>query len=55
MLKPDVLVKGGDYRPQGVVGADIVKRYGGEVHVLSLVSDVSTTAIVERIRQNDDH
>lgn len=53
LLQPDVLVKGGDYSPDGVVGADIVRRYGGDVHVLSLVSDVSTTAIVDRIRSSE--
>lgn len=53
LLKPDILVKGGDYGPDGVVGADLVRAYGGEVQVLSLVSDVSTSAIVERIRQTE--
>ncbi len=53
LLKPDILVKGGDYGPETVVGAEIVRGYGGEVKVLSLVADVSTSAIVERIRQND--
>ena len=55
LLKPDVLVKGGDYAPDGVVGADIVRNYGGEVHVLSLVSELSTTAIVDRIRSSESH
>ncbi len=49
-LKPDVLVKGGDYGIEEVVGADIVRAYGGEVAVLNLVEDCSTTAIVEKIR-----
>jgi D-beta-D-heptose 7-phosphate kinase/D-beta-D-heptose 1-phosphate adenosyltransferase len=49
-LRPDVLVKGGDYGPEGVVGADIVTGFGGEVRVLSLVEDCSTTAIVARIQ-----
>ena len=42
-------MKGGDYGPDGVVGAEIVKDYGGEVQVLSLVADISTSSIVERI------
>lgn len=50
LLHPDVLVKGGDYGPDTVVGAAIVHAYGGEVAVLSLVDDCSTTAIVERIQ-----
>jgi len=53
LLEPDVLVKGGDYGPDGVVGAEIVRAYGGDVQVLSLVADVSTSSIVERIRKNE--
>ena len=50
LLKPDVLVKGGDYSVDQVVGADIVRAAGGEVRVLSLVEDCSTSALVEKIR-----
>jgi D-beta-D-heptose 7-phosphate kinase/D-beta-D-heptose 1-phosphate adenosyltransferase len=49
-VKPDVLVKGGDYSVDQVVGAPIVQAYGGEVRVLGLVENSSTTAIVEKIR-----
>ena len=49
-LRPDVLVKGGDYQLDEVVGAELVQGYGGEVRVLSLVQDMSTTHIVDRIR-----
>jgi D-beta-D-heptose 7-phosphate kinase / D-beta-D-heptose 1-phosphate adenosyltransferase len=51
-VRPDVLVKGGDYAPSEVVGADLVRAYGGEVRVLGLVADLSTTAIVQRIQQD---
>lgn len=50
-VRPDVLVKGGDYSIDQVVGADIVQVYGGEVKVLGLVENSSTTAIVEKIRK----
>lgn len=50
-LKPDVLVKGGDYTANQVVGAPIVKAYGGEVNVLSLMDNRSTTAIVNKIQK----
>lgn len=50
-VRPDVLVKGGDYGLDQVVGADIVLAYGGEVRVLGLVENSSTTAIVEKIRR----
>jgi D-beta-D-heptose 7-phosphate kinase/D-beta-D-heptose 1-phosphate adenosyltransferase len=49
LLKPDVLVKGGDYTPEQVVGASIVRAYGGEVAVLSFVDQCSTTSIVKTI------
>ncbi len=50
-VKPDVLVKGGDYTEDQVVGWEIVKAYGGEVKVLSFFDDCSTTAIVNKIRK----
>ena len=52
-LRPDVLVKGGDYGVDQVVGAELVKAWGGEVKVLGLVENSSTTAIVEKIRSKD--
>ena len=53
LIRPDVLVKGGDYGIDQVVGAPIVQAYGGEVKVLTFVDSCSTTAIVEKIRQRD--
>lgn len=53
LLQPDILVKGGDYRINEVVGADIVNSYGGKVEVLNFVDDCSTTAIVNKIKQNE--
>ncbi|MBV2207876.1 MAG: D-glycero-beta-D-manno-heptose 1-phosphate adenylyltransferase, partial [Pseudomonas sp.] len=50
-VRPDVLVKGGDYGVDQVVGAELVRAYGGEVRVLGLVENSSTTAIVEKIRK----
>ena len=47
-LKPDVLVKGGDYTPETIVGADIVKAKGGEVIVIPLVEGYSTSAIFKK-------
>jgi len=49
-IKPEILVKGGDYSDDQVVGADIVKAYGGKVQALSLFDNCSTTAIVEKIK-----
>ena len=49
-LRPDVLVKGGDYTIDEVVGADLVRGYGGDVRVLSFFEDCSTSSIVEHFR-----
>lgn len=48
-VQPDILVKGGDYDKKGVVGWEIVEGYGGEVKVMGLVENCSTTAIVNKI------
>lgn len=50
MLLPDLLVKGGDYSANDVVGASVVSDNGGEVHIVDLVKDRSTTAIIKRSR-----
>lgn len=50
-VRPDVLVKGGDYKVSDIVGAELVSSYGGEVKVLSFIDELSTTAIVEKIKQ----
>jgi D-beta-D-heptose 7-phosphate kinase/D-beta-D-heptose 1-phosphate adenosyltransferase len=49
-LKPDVLVKGGDYSRETIVGADLVEARGGEVIVVPLVPGQSTTSIIARSR-----
>lgn len=51
-IKPDVLVKGGDYTPETVVGADIVQQHGGKVVLLDLVDGLSTTRTIEKMRQS---
>ncbi|MEW6670005.1 MAG: D-glycero-beta-D-manno-heptose 1-phosphate adenylyltransferase [Thermodesulfobacteriota bacterium] len=50
-LLPHVLVKGGDWPEDRIVGADVVRRAGGEVHSIPLVEGHSTTSILERIRR----
>lgn len=50
-LRPDILVKGGDYAVGEVVGGDFVKSYGGDVKVLNFIDDCSTSAIVDRIHE----
>ena len=46
-LKPDVLVKGGDWALDQIVGATEVQQWGGQVHSLPLVEGKSTTGIIE--------
>ena len=50
-IRPDVLVKGGTYRADEVVGKELVESYGGRVHVAGKIEGVSTTQIVESLRQ----
>ena len=49
-VRPDILVKGGDYTRDNVVGADFVESYGGRLELLSLVPGESTTRLVERMK-----
>ena len=51
-IKPDVLVKGGDWSIENIVGADFVKSYGGEVKTIDFVYDISTTKIIEKARKS---
>ena len=51
-VRPEVLVKGGDYSLDEVVGGEFVNSYGGEVRVLSFLDNCSTTAIVEKIQSD---
>ena len=48
-LRPDILVKGGDYRAEDIVGRDFVESYGGQVCVVGLVDGVSTTRILNTV------
>lgn len=48
-IQPDILVKGSDYKPEDIVGYDIVKAKGGEVITIDLTEGFSTSAILERV------
>ncbi len=52
MVQPDHLVKGGDWAPDDIVGADGVRRRGGRVHSIPFRYDRSTTALIERIKSS---
>ena len=47
-LKPDFLVKGGDYKVQDIVGYDVVSKYGGSVITIPLIKGLSTTKILSQ-------
>ena len=49
-LKPDVLVKGGDWRPDDIVGAREVSSWGGAVHSIPFMHERSTSALLDAIR-----
>lgn len=48
-VKPHILVKGGDYTPEGVVGKELVESYGGRVAIIPFVDGKSTTNVIETI------
>ena len=48
-IQPDILVKGGDYRPEDVVGKDIVEAKGGKVVIIPLVEGKSTTSMINKM------
>jgi len=52
-LMPDLLVKGGDYEPDEIVGAGQVRANGGQVVVMPFIEGHSTTALIARIRELD--
>ncbi len=49
-LKPDVLVKGGDWKPESMVGGREVLAWGGTVHSIAFAHERSTTALLTRVR-----
>ena len=48
--KPEILVKGGDWKPEAMIGAKEVKGWGGKVHSIAFEHERSTTALLQRIR-----
>ena len=50
LIKPDILVKGGDYSINDVVGVDEVREYGGDVKILSYLDGYSSSKIIEKLK-----
>ncbi|SMF36197.1 D-glycero-beta-D-manno-heptose 1-phosphate adenylyltransferase [Pseudogulbenkiania subflava] len=53
LVKPDVLVKGGDWTPDRIVGAAETLARGGKVHSIPFLFDTSTTATLQKIRESE--
>jgi len=51
-LKPSILVKGGDWSPDRIIGADVVQAAGGKVTVIPYVKGFSTTEIIDKVRSS---
>lgn len=51
-IKPDHLVKGGDWKKENIVGGDFVRSRGGKVHTVPIRFNYSTTALIKRICQH---
>jgi len=50
-LRPEILVKGGDYTLDQVVGGEFVRSYGGQVRALEFLDNCSTSEIVEKMKE----
>ena len=49
-VQPDILVKGSDYKPRDIVGADIVLDAGGRIETIDFLEGYSTTSIIEKLK-----
>jgi len=50
VVKPDILIKGGDYREEEIAGAETVRQSGGQVVILPFIEGHSTSKIIEKLR-----
>ncbi|MCB0804647.1 MAG: D-glycero-beta-D-manno-heptose 1-phosphate adenylyltransferase [Bacteroidales bacterium] len=50
MVQPDILVKGSDYKPEEIVGYDILKKKGGEIVTIDFLQGYSTTSLIEKLK-----
>ena len=51
-LKPDIIVKGGDYNIEDIIGADFVRSYGGEVLTIPYLEGNSSTYIIDKVTRS---
>lgn len=50
-VQPDILIKGSDYKPENIVGYDIVKAKGGKIITIDFIDGYSTTSIIEKLKK----
>ena len=50
ILRPDIIVKGGDYKPEQMIGRELVESYGGEVVILQFKEGYSSTRLIDKIK-----
>ena len=51
-IRPDILVKGGDWKVRNIVGSDFVRSYGGSVKSLSYIKGLSTRSLISKIKSS---
>ena len=51
-VKPDIIVKGGDYNIEGIIGADFVRSYGGEVLTIPYLEGNSSSNIIDKVKRS---
>ena len=51
-VKPDILVKGGDYNIENIIGADFVRSYGGEVLIIPYLEGNSSSNIIDKVKRS---
>ena len=52
-IKPDVLIKGADWRGKGIIGSDVVRACGGKIEYIKFLSGFSSTDIIKRIAKSE--
>jgi rfaE bifunctional protein nucleotidyltransferase chain/domain len=53
VIRPDFLVKGGDWKEDEIAGADVVKSYGGKVVIIKYIDNYSTTSVINKMKNSD--
>ena len=53
LIKPDVLVKGGDYKEDNIAGAKFVRKHGGDVKIIPFINDCSSSRIINKAKSGD--